>query len=179
MPGRERADPFALITLANVTNTTRRERSVRNGAGAVFIPRRSRELTDKALRRGIFHSVPDLIASIQEYIDAHNDGPRPYMWTATTESILAKVVRDKSRTRTHRPRKSQLNPGHTTSATNRLKETHPSVREFRKELTEFWKRVGQPPRRRMTGRLCSDRYTIVRTLGLPKPSRPQWAPWGR
>jgi transposase len=52
-----------------------------------------RELTDKALRRGAFHSVPDLIASIQEYIDSHNDAPRPYVWTATAESILAKVAR--------------------------------------------------------------------------------------
>ncbi|MGO9044209.1 MAG: IS630 family transposase, partial [Mycobacterium sp.] len=51
------------------------------------------ELTDKALRRGVFHSVPDLVASIQEYIDAHNDDPRPYVWTATAESILAKVAR--------------------------------------------------------------------------------------
>ena len=52
-----------------------------------------RELTDKALRRGVFHSVPDLVASIQEYIDAHNNDPRPHVWTATAESILAKVAR--------------------------------------------------------------------------------------
>jgi len=58
-----------------------------------LVERWFRELTDKALRRGIFHSVPDLIASIEEYLDAHNDDPRPYIWTATTESILAKVAR--------------------------------------------------------------------------------------
>lgn len=52
-----------------------------------------RELTDKALRRGVFHSVSDLIASIQEYLDSHNDAPRPYVWTATADSILAKVAR--------------------------------------------------------------------------------------
>jgi transposase len=52
-----------------------------------------REITDKALRRGVFESVPDLIASIQDYIDAHNDDPKPYVWTATAESILAKVAR--------------------------------------------------------------------------------------
>ena len=52
-----------------------------------------RELTDKALRRGAFGSVPDLIAAIQEYIDAHNNDPNPYVWTATAESILAKVAR--------------------------------------------------------------------------------------
>ena len=37
--------------------------------------------------------MPDLIASIQEYIDAHYDDPRPYGGTATAESILAKVAR--------------------------------------------------------------------------------------
>ncbi|QZS57079.1 IS630 family transposase [Rhodococcus opacus] len=58
-----------------------------------LVERWFRELTDKALRRGVFHSVPDLIDSIQEYLDAHNDDPRPYVWTATAESILAKVAR--------------------------------------------------------------------------------------
>src|SRR4029079_17286861 len=44
-------------------------------------------------RRAELHSVPDLIASLQEYLDSHNDAPRPYVWTATAESILAKVAR--------------------------------------------------------------------------------------
>jgi transposase len=52
-----------------------------------------RDLTDKNLRRGIFASVPDLIASIQTYIDTSNADPKPYEWTATAESILAKVAR--------------------------------------------------------------------------------------
>ena len=52
-----------------------------------------RDLTDKNLRRGIFASVPDLIASIQTYIDTNNADPKPYVWTATAESILAKVAR--------------------------------------------------------------------------------------
>jgi transposase len=52
-----------------------------------------RDLTDKNLRRGIFASVPDLIASIQAYIDANNADPEPYTWTATAESILAKIER--------------------------------------------------------------------------------------
>ncbi len=45
------------------------------------------------LRRGIFASVPDLTASIQSYIDTNNADPKPYVWTATAESILAKVAR--------------------------------------------------------------------------------------
>jgi len=52
-----------------------------------------RELTDKNLRRGIFGSVPNLIASIEDHLDAHNSEPQPYARTATAESILAKVQR--------------------------------------------------------------------------------------
>ena len=56
-----------------------------------------RDLEDKNLRRGIFGSVPDLIASIEEYLEATNDNPKPYVWTATAESILAKVERARTR----------------------------------------------------------------------------------
>ena len=58
-----------------------------------LVERWFRELTDKALRRGSFNSVPDLIGSIEEYLDAHNDDPKPFVWTATAESILEKVRR--------------------------------------------------------------------------------------
>lgn len=56
-----------------------------------------RDLTDKNLRRGIFASVTDLIASIEEYLNAHNADPKPYVWTATAESILAKVKRARTK----------------------------------------------------------------------------------
>ena len=56
-----------------------------------------RELTDKNLRRGIFASVPDLIASIETYLNAHNENPKPYVWTATAGSILAKVQRARTK----------------------------------------------------------------------------------
>jgi len=48
------------------------------------------ELTDKALRRGSFNSVPDLIGAIEDY-PAVSNNPPPFAWTATTASILAKV----------------------------------------------------------------------------------------
>jgi transposase len=51
------------------------------------------KLTDKAIRRGIFESVPDLIAAIEAYLKANNDNPTPFTWTATAESILDKVRR--------------------------------------------------------------------------------------
>jgi len=51
------------------------------------------KLTDKALRRGVFHSVPDLIAAIDAYLQANNANPTPFVWTATADSILEKVSR--------------------------------------------------------------------------------------
>jgi len=51
------------------------------------------ELTDKALRRGAFHSVPDLITKIEDYLAANNTEPKPLVWTATADSILKKVAR--------------------------------------------------------------------------------------
>jgi transposase len=58
-----------------------------------LVERWFRELTDKALRRGSFNSVPDLITAIEEYLHAHNHDPKPFVWTATAESILEKVRR--------------------------------------------------------------------------------------
>jgi transposase len=58
-----------------------------------LVERWFRELTDKALRRGAFNSVPDLIAKIEEYLEAHNDDPKPFIWTATADDILTKVAR--------------------------------------------------------------------------------------
>jgi transposase len=58
-----------------------------------LVERWFRELTDKALRRGVFHSVPDLIAKIEEYLAVHNNDPKPFVWTATADEILAKVAR--------------------------------------------------------------------------------------
>ena len=51
------------------------------------------KLTDKAIRRGIFHSVPDLVTAIEAYLAANNANPQPFLWTATADSILAKVRR--------------------------------------------------------------------------------------
>ena len=54
------------------------------------------KLTDKALRRGVFPSVPDLITAIGEFLEAHNDDPKPFVWTASVEAILEKVGRCKA-----------------------------------------------------------------------------------
>jgi transposase len=51
------------------------------------------KLTDKAIRRGVFHSVPQLIAAIDDYLDATNADPQPFTWTANADHILEKVRR--------------------------------------------------------------------------------------
>lgn len=42
----------------------------------------------QTLRRGVFHSAPDLITAIEDYLGAHNQDPNPFIWTATADSIL-------------------------------------------------------------------------------------------
>jgi transposase len=54
------------------------------------------ELTDKAVRRGVFRSVPQLVAAIQDFLEAHNDYPKPFVWTAKAEDIIAKVRRGRA-----------------------------------------------------------------------------------
>jgi len=58
-----------------------------------LVERWFRDLDDKTIRRGVFHSVPHLIAAVEAYLSAHNDSPRAFVWTATAEEILAKVRR--------------------------------------------------------------------------------------
>ena len=58
-----------------------------------LVERWFRELTDKNIRRGSFPSVPDLIASIEDYLRVTNANPKPLIWTASAESILEKVHR--------------------------------------------------------------------------------------
>ena len=50
-------------------------------------------LTQKAIRRGTFKKVKDLIANIEAFTDRYNSKSRPFVWTATAESILAKITR--------------------------------------------------------------------------------------
>ena len=51
------------------------------------------EITDKAIRRGVFKSVNELEAAIEDYVATRNADPHPYTWTASTEAILTKVER--------------------------------------------------------------------------------------
>jgi transposase len=48
-------------------------------------------ITQRAIRRGSFDSVPDLKRKINEYVEHYNQHPKPFQWTA--DSILAKLER--------------------------------------------------------------------------------------
>ena len=51
------------------------------------------QLDQKAIRRGVFRSVEDLKASINAFLTAWNKDPKPFVWTATVESITEKLSR--------------------------------------------------------------------------------------
>jgi transposase len=53
------------------------------------------ELTGKRIRRGVFVSVDDLKAAIEEYLRTWNANPKPFVWRATVESIVEKLSRCK------------------------------------------------------------------------------------
>lgn len=57
------------------------------------------EITNKRIRRGIFRSVKALEAAIREYIDVHNEDPKPFVWSRSADEILASIARFAQRTR--------------------------------------------------------------------------------
>ena len=61
-----------------------------------LVERWFRELTDKRIRRGVFHSVAELTAEIETYIERNNQDPKPFVWTASVEHILRKVSKCKT-----------------------------------------------------------------------------------
>jgi putative transposase len=50
-------------------------------------------ITQQAIRRGTFRSVKELVQKIDHYVQNSNRLARPFTWTATADSILAKVER--------------------------------------------------------------------------------------
>ena len=50
-------------------------------------------ITQKQISRGVFTSVEALEAAILDYIDAHNDNCKPFVWTKSVDDILVKVGR--------------------------------------------------------------------------------------
>ena len=53
------------------------------------------KLTRRRLKRGVFHSVVDLQAAINHFIAETNSEPRPFVWTADPDRVIAAVKRGK------------------------------------------------------------------------------------
>jgi transposase len=71
-----------------------------------LVERWFRELTEKAIRRGSFVSVPDLKQAIDEFMWAWNQSPKPFIWTASVGQIIEKIDRA-------RIKMEQIQPGST------------------------------------------------------------------
>ena len=50
-------------------------------------------ITQRAIRRGSFRSVKELVAHIERFVERYNDNPVPFVWTATADPILQKLER--------------------------------------------------------------------------------------
>jgi transposase len=50
-------------------------------------------LAKRRLKRGVFRSVVDLQAAINRFIKEHNESPKPFVWTANPDKIIAAVRR--------------------------------------------------------------------------------------
>jgi len=53
------------------------------------------KLTRRRLKRGVFRSVDDLKAAIERFVAETNDDPKPFVWTAKPNRVLAAVKRGK------------------------------------------------------------------------------------
>jgi hypothetical protein len=50
-------------------------------------------ITQQAIRRSSFQSVRELTRKIDDFVRHYNTHPRPFPWTASADSILAKLER--------------------------------------------------------------------------------------
>lgn len=52
-----------------------------------------RLISQRAIRRGSFRNVKELVKRIERFVEHYNKTSRPFAWTATAESIFAKLQR--------------------------------------------------------------------------------------
>ena len=65
-----------------------------------MVERFFRNLSEDRLKRGVFKGVDELIAAIDLFVLAHNQDPKPFIWTASARDILEKVMRAKAKLNT-------------------------------------------------------------------------------
>ena len=96
--GREKRDNRTRAALRSLEITRGVPPGFRPGSGRHFVPTSSSwlnlvvsELTQRQLKRLAVHSVGQLVHAITAYIDDRNRAPKPFVWTATVQGILAKI----------------------------------------------------------------------------------------
>jgi transposase len=62
-------------------------------SGINLVERWFAEITHQRIRRGVFRSVKELEAALREYLDVHNENPKPFVWTRTADQILESIAR--------------------------------------------------------------------------------------
>lgn len=60
-----------------------------------LVERWFRGLTQQRIRRGSFHAVQELVTTIKDYIENHNQKPQVFVWSAPVERILSKIAKCK------------------------------------------------------------------------------------
>ena len=55
------------------------------------------QITGRRIRRGVFTSVAELVAAIQDYLDHHNGAPKPFVWIKKASAILEKEARARNK----------------------------------------------------------------------------------
>lgn len=65
-----------------------------------MVERFFRNLSEDRLKRGVFRSVDELVAAIELFVLAHNENPKPFIWTVSARDILEKVMRAKAKLNT-------------------------------------------------------------------------------
>ena len=65
-----------------------------------MVERFFRNLSEDRLKRGVFKSVDELVCAIELFVLAHNENPKPFIWTASARDILDKVMRAKAKLNT-------------------------------------------------------------------------------
>ena len=65
-----------------------------------MVARFFRNLSEDRLKRGVFKSVDELVAAIELFVLAHNEDPKPFVWTKSAKDILQKVMRAKAKLKT-------------------------------------------------------------------------------
>jgi hypothetical protein len=55
------------------------------------------KLSRRRLKRGVFRSLPELQAAINRFLEETNSEPKPFLWTADPQRVLAAVKRGKEK----------------------------------------------------------------------------------